>query len=78
MLRLCHYHGLERWFIVHTFYNGVLFSMGMTVDAAVNGALMNKILTKLILSQRIWHIIIINGGAIVDPLSEHLQNKGQI
>ena len=42
MLRLCPHHGLEKWLIVHTFYNGLSYTTKMTVDAAVDGALMNK------------------------------------
>ena len=42
MLRLCPHHGLEKWLIVHTFYNGLLYNTKMTVDAAAGGALMNK------------------------------------
>jgi len=42
MLRLCPHHGLEKWLIVHTFYNGLSYTRKMTVDAAAYGALMNK------------------------------------
>ena len=42
MLRLCPHHGLEKWLIVHTFYNGLSYTTKMTVDAAAGGALMNK------------------------------------
>jgi len=42
MLRLCPHHGLEKWLIVHTFYNGISYTTKMTVDAAAGGALMNK------------------------------------
>jgi len=42
MLRLCLHHGLEKWFIVHTFYNGLSYTTKMIVDAAAGGALMNK------------------------------------
>jgi len=42
MLRLCPHHGLEKWLIIHTFYNGLLFTTKMNVDATAVGALMNK------------------------------------
>ncbi|CAJ2644607.1 uncharacterized protein LOC123896171 [Trifolium pratense] len=42
MIRLCPYHGLENWLIVHTFYNGLLYNTRMTIDAAAGGALMDK------------------------------------
>jgi len=45
MLRLCPHHGLEKWFIIHTFYNGLLFTRKMNADAAAGGALMNKTYT---------------------------------
>jgi len=46
MLRLCPRHGLEKWLIVHTFYNGLSYTTKMTVDAAAGGALMNKNYTE--------------------------------
>jgi len=45
MLRLCSHHGLEKWLIIHTFYNGLLFTTKMNVDAAAGGAFMNKTYT---------------------------------
>ncbi|WJX23035.1 hypothetical protein P8452_12282 [Trifolium repens] len=42
MIRLCPYHGLEDWLIIHTFYNGLLYNTRMTIDAAAGGALMDK------------------------------------
>jgi len=42
MFRLCPHHGLEKWLVIHTFYNGLLYVTKMTIDAAVGGALMNK------------------------------------
>jgi len=45
MLRLCLHHGLEKWLIIHTFYNGHLVTPKMNVDAAAGGALMNKTYT---------------------------------
>jgi len=41
MLRLCPHHGLEKWLIVHTFYNGLSYTTKMIVDVAAGGALMN-------------------------------------
>jgi len=46
MLGLCPHHGLEKWLIVHTFYNGLSYTTKMTVDAAAGGALMNKSYTE--------------------------------
>jgi len=45
MLRLCPHHRLEKCLIIHTFYNGLLFTTKMNVDAAAGGALMNKTYT---------------------------------
>ena len=42
MLRLCPDHGLEKWLVIHTFYNGLLYVTKITIDAAAGGALMNK------------------------------------
>jgi len=42
MLKICPRHGLEKWLIVHTFYNGLSYTTQMTSDAVVGGALMNK------------------------------------
>jgi len=42
MLRLCPHHGLEKWLIIHTFYNGLTYATKIIVDAAAGGALMNK------------------------------------
>jgi len=46
MLRLCPHHDLEKWLIIHTFYNGLLYTTKMYVDAAAGGALMNKTYTR--------------------------------
>jgi len=45
MLRLCPHHGLEKWLIIHTFYNGLLYTTKIYVDAAAGGALMNETYT---------------------------------
>ena len=42
MLRLCPNHGLEKWLIIHPFYNGLTYITKIIVDAAAGGALMNK------------------------------------
>jgi len=49
MLRLCPHHGLEKWLIIHTFYNGLSNITRIIVDAAAVGALMNKDFTSLCL-----------------------------
>ena len=46
MLRLFPHHGLEKWLIVHTFYNGLSYTTKMTVDAPAGRALMNKNYTE--------------------------------
>jgi len=45
MLRLCRDHGSEKWLLIHTFYNGLLYTTKIYVDAAAGGALMNKTYT---------------------------------
>lgn len=34
MMRPCLHHGLEKWLISHTLYNGLLYNMRMTLDVA--------------------------------------------
>jgi hypothetical protein len=46
MLRLCPHHGLKNWLIIHIFYNGLLYTTKIYVDAAAGGALMNKNYTE--------------------------------
>lgn len=41
-LSLCPFQGLKKWLIVHTFYNGLLYSTSMTLDAVAGGTLMNR------------------------------------
>lgn len=36
------HHGLKKWVIVHTFYNGLNYSTSLTIDTTVRGALMKK------------------------------------
>jgi len=45
MLRIFPHHGLDKWLIIHTFYNGLLYTTKMNVDAAAGEALMNKTYT---------------------------------
>jgi len=45
MLRLCPNHGLDKWLIIHTFYNGLLYTTKIYLDATASGALMNKTYT---------------------------------
>lgn len=42
MMRKCPHQGLEKWLTVHTLYNGVLYTMRMTLDVAAGGTLLNK------------------------------------
>lgn len=41
------HHGLQRWLIGHTFYNGLLYNARMTVDTAPRGKLVNKNINKV-------------------------------
>lgn len=42
LLRRCSFHGLEKWLVVHTFYNGLIYSTRINLDVALDGALMNN------------------------------------
>lgn len=42
MMILCPHHGLEKWLIIHTLYNGLLYNTRMAIGAASGGALMDK------------------------------------
>lgn len=43
IMRAFPHHGLEeKWLIIHTFYNGLLYNTRMTIDFSVGGALINK------------------------------------
>ena len=42
MLRLCRYHGLQRWLIIQDFYNGVTQPVQYTINDMAGGTLMNK------------------------------------
>ena len=40
--RKCPHHGLPNWLIVQTFYNGLTYSVRITIDVTTRGALMSK------------------------------------
>ena len=42
LLRLCPHHGLQKWMVVQTFYNGVTRLVRSMIDAAAVGTLMSK------------------------------------
>jgi len=42
LMRACPHLALEKWLIIHTFYNLLRYNMKKTIDAAAGGALMNK------------------------------------
>lgn len=42
LLRLCFFHGLDKWIVIHIFYNGLLYSTRMNLDVVAGGALMNN------------------------------------
>ncbi|KAL2892789.1 50S ribosomal protein L28 [Bienertia sinuspersici] len=42
LLRLCPHHGLEKWFLVQSFYNGLGNESRALLDSAVNGRFMNQ------------------------------------
>jgi len=42
LLRLCPHHGLQKWMVVQTFYNGVTQLVRSMIDAAAGGTLMSK------------------------------------
>jgi len=41
LLRLCPHHGLQKWMVVQTFYNGVTYTMKLKIDE-VTGGIMSK------------------------------------
>lgn len=41
-MRLCPYHGLEEWLIIHTFYNGQLYNTKMNLSVTASETLMDK------------------------------------
>ena len=42
LLRLCPHHGLEKWFLVQSFYNGLGNESRTLLDSAANGRFMNQ------------------------------------
>ena len=42
MIRRCPHHGIERWMLVHNFYNGLCGTTCTLIDAAAGGAFMRK------------------------------------
>jgi hypothetical protein len=60
-LRLCPHHGLEKWFILQIFYEGLEQPSKITIDAAAGGNLMNmsvryayKLIDEMALGQQQW------------------------
>jgi Retrotransposon gag protein len=61
LLRLCPHHGLEKWFILQIFYEGLEQSSKLTIDATAGGNLMNmsardayKLIDEMALGQQQW------------------------
>ncbi|XP_062083367.1 uncharacterized protein LOC133789582 [Humulus lupulus] len=42
LLRKCPHHGIEKWMLVHNFYNGLCGTTRTIIDAAAGGAFMSK------------------------------------
>ncbi|XP_062103933.1 uncharacterized protein LOC133815062 [Humulus lupulus] len=42
LLRKCPHHGIEKWMLVHNFYNGLCGTTQTIIDAAAGGAFMSK------------------------------------
>ncbi|XP_062103987.1 uncharacterized protein LOC133815123 [Humulus lupulus] len=42
LIRKCPHHGIERWMLVHNFYNGLCGTTRTLIDAAAGGAFMRK------------------------------------
>ena len=42
LLRLCPHHGLQKWMVVQTFYNGLTQSVRSMIAATAGGTLMSK------------------------------------
>jgi len=42
LLQFCPHHGLQKWMIIQTFYNGVTQPVRSTINAVAGGTLMNK------------------------------------
>jgi Retrotransposon gag protein len=41
LFRSCPHHGLEKWLVIHIFYNGLNYNTKLTVNAVVGGSFMN-------------------------------------
>jgi Retrotransposon gag protein len=61
LLCLCPHHGLEKWFILQIFYEGLEQSSKLTIDAVAGGNLMNmsvrdiyKLIDEMALGQQQW------------------------
>lgn len=60
-MRAFPHHGLEKWIIIHSFYNGLLYNIKMTIDVAADRALMNKpfdkayaLIKDIVQNQYLW------------------------
>ncbi|XP_060961611.1 uncharacterized protein LOC133031876 [Cannabis sativa] len=42
LIRKCPHHGIEKWMLVHNFYNGLVGNTRTLIDAAAGGAFMRK------------------------------------
>ncbi|KAM6580981.1 hypothetical protein CsatA_004755 [Cannabis sativa] len=42
LIRKCPHHGIEKWMLVHNFYNGLVENIRTLIDAAAGGAFMRK------------------------------------
>jgi len=40
--RLCPHHGLQKWTVVQTFYNGVTHTIRSMIDAVAGGTFMSE------------------------------------
>lgn len=60
-MRKCLHHVLEKWLIVRIFYNGLLYTMRMTVDAALGGAFSNKPYDEAYSLKRTWNKTTVSG-----------------
>jgi len=64
LIRECPHHGLEKWFLVVTFYNGLFEESRDVLDSAANGRFMNN--TK---DDKAWDLI--------EEMSVHNQQYGK-
>ena len=61
LIRKCLHHGIEKWMLVHNFYNGLLGTTRTMIDAASGGAFMKRsaneaydLLEELALNDQQW------------------------